>query len=144
MSKILDIFIEEVEPIKGIKDVIPSIVFQPINREEIKLFSKNGGKCLGIEPGEGPFILFSAVFRWSDPKDDSAVTTANSNIISRTTALAKEMGLHHRYIYQNYANASQDVFAGYGKENRERLRTIQKEYDPEGVFSRLQPGYFKV
>jgi hypothetical protein len=59
MSKILDIFIEEVEPIKGVKDVIPSIVFQPINRDEIRLFSKNGGNCLGIEPGEGPFICMS-------------------------------------------------------------------------------------
>jgi FAD/FMN-containing dehydrogenase len=54
------------------------------------------------------------------------------------------MGLHHRYIYQNYANISQDVFAGYGEENRDRLRKIQRKYDPEGVFSRLQPGYFKV
>jgi FAD/FMN-containing dehydrogenase len=54
------------------------------------------------------------------------------------------MGLHHRYIYQNYANVSQDVLAGYGEENRERLRRVQRKYDPEGMFSRLQPGYFKV
>ena len=57
---------------------------------------------------------------------------------------AKDLGVYHRYIYQNYANITQDVFAGYGEENRERLREIQKKYDPEGVFSRLQPGYFKV
>jgi hypothetical protein len=88
--------------------------------------------------------VFSTAFRWSLPTDDPIMKTANSNIITRTTALAKSMNLHHRYIYQNYANISQDVFAGYGEENRQRLRAIQQKYDPEGVFSRLQPGYFKV
>ena len=88
--------------------------------------------------------MFATVFLWSDPKDDEAMRTAGSNVIARAKVLAKEMGLHHRYLYQNYANGSQDVFMGYGEENRERLREIQRKYDPEGVFWRLQPGYFKV
>ena len=70
--------------------------------------------------------------------------TAGSNIINRAVALAKSMELHHRFIYQNYANISQDVFGGYGEENRERLRMIQTKYDVDGVFSKLQPGYFKL
>jgi hypothetical protein len=57
---------------------------------------------------------------------------------------AKERDLWHRYIYLNYADASQDVFAGYGEENRERLRGIQKQWDPEGLWSKLQPGGFKI
>ena len=83
-------------------------------------------------------------FQWNSREDDHACETAGRNIIERITIVAKEMGLHHRYIYQNYANISQDVFAGYGEKNREELRRIQKKYDPKGVFSRLQPGYFKV
>lgn len=58
--------------------------------------------------------------------------------------LGKEEGVHHRYIYQNYANQTQDVFAGYSDESRKRLVEVQKKYDPEGVFSRLQPGYFRL
>jgi len=54
------------------------------------------------------------------------------------------MGLDHPYIYQNYATKGQDVFAGYSVENQARLKSIQKEVDPEGVFTRLQPGYFKL
>lgn len=69
---------------------------------------------------------------------------AGSNIIDRAVSLAKEMDLHHRYIYQNYANRGQDVFGGYGEENREKLKMIQSKYDPEGVFTKLQPGYFKL
>jgi len=89
-------------------------------------------------------LVFSVAFRWSRPEDDHRMITAASNVMERAAALAKDMGLDHRYIYQNYANASQDVFAGYGVENREKLRKIQDKYDPEGVFSTLQPGYFKV
>lgn len=47
---------EETEPIKHVQDVVPAIVFQPINKDEIKLFQKNGGNALGIEADEGPLF----------------------------------------------------------------------------------------
>jgi hypothetical protein len=56
LSKIMDIFLEEIQPILGVKDVIPSMVMQPINRDEIRLFGKNGGNCLGIKDGDGPLL----------------------------------------------------------------------------------------
>jgi hypothetical protein len=64
--------------------------------------------------------------------------------MNRAVALAKEMGLDHRYIYQNYANQTQDVFAGLSPENKQRLLQIQKRHDPERVLSRLQPGAFRL
>ncbi len=64
--------------------------------------------------------------------------------MNRAVALAKEMGLDHRYIYQNYANQTQDVFAGLSPENKQRLLQIQKRHDPERILSRLQPGAFKL
>jgi hypothetical protein len=69
---------------------------------------------------------------------------AASNTISRANALAKQMGLDFRFIYQNYASHDQNVFDGYGAENHAKLRKIAKKYDPTGVFSKLQPGYFKL
>ena len=56
LSKVVDIFLEEIQPILNVKDVVPSMVMQPINRDEIRLFSKNGGNCLGINDDEGPFV----------------------------------------------------------------------------------------
>jgi hypothetical protein len=72
------------------------------------------------------------------------VKDAGNKITDKAIALAKEMGVHHRFIYQNYANQTQDVFAGYGDKNRKRLMEVQKKYDPEGLFARLQPGYFRL
>jgi hypothetical protein len=64
--------------------------------------------------------------------------------MNRAVALSKEMGLDHRYIYQNYANQTQDVFAGLSPENKQRLLQIQQMHDPERVLSRLQPGAFRL
>jgi hypothetical protein len=84
------------------------------------------------------------VIRWSKAEDDNIMHQFAEEVLKRAVDEAKEMGLYHRYIYQNYAAASQDVFGGYGEENRQWLLEIQRRYDPQGVFSRLQPGGFKL
>jgi hypothetical protein len=82
--------------------------------------------------------------QWKNAEDDNVVHATHNNFLKRSMAVAKEMGMDHSYVYQNYANQSQDVFAGYGKQNRKRLIEIQGKYDPERLFARLQPGYFKL
>ena len=88
--------------------------------------------------------MINVPIMWKDLKDDEAVMRANKNIVDRIVALGKELGVHHPFIYQNYAAKWQDVFAGYPVDNRKRLREVQETYDPEGVFSKKQPGYFKL
>jgi len=82
--------------------------------------------------------------QWNNAEDDEAVNGAVDRFFQRILELAQQTGIHHRWIYPNYANKGQDVYAGFGEENRKKLKKIQKKYDPEGVFDRLQPGYFKV
>lgn len=88
--------------------------------------------------------MINDAIRWNHAADDDTVKRAGNNIMARAVALAEEMQVYHRYIYQNYANQTQDVFGGYGLENKRRLLQIQKKYDPEQIFSRLQPGYFTL
>ena len=83
-------------------------------------------------------------FQWGDVADDEQVRSIMKGIISKSTELAKSRGLYNQYLYQNYAYIEQDVFSGYGQANQERLIQISKEYDPNGVFQVLQPGYFKL
>lgn len=89
-------------------------------------------------------IVINVAIMWKDRKDDEAIMRASKNIIDRTVALGKELGIHHPFLYQNYAAKWQDVFAGHPDDIRTRLREIQERYDPEGVFSKKQPGYFKL
>lgn len=54
------------------------------------------------------------------------------------------MGLDHPYLYQNYAAQQQNVLASYGATNLAKLKAASQKYDPQQVFQRLQPGYFKL
>lgn len=56
LEKIFDVFLVELESVKDIKDVILSLLVQPINKDEITIFRRNGGNCLGLEDEEGPLI----------------------------------------------------------------------------------------
>jgi hypothetical protein len=51
-------------------------------------------------------VLNDAI-RYNDAADDEKVHNANDRFMNRAVALAKEMGLDHRYIYQNYAIQSE-------------------------------------
>lgn len=82
--------------------------------------------------------------QWRNPTDDARVFGAARNIINRANAAAASLDLDHPFIYINYAAAEQDVFSSYGVVNKERLVRIQRKYDPEGIFTGLQPGYFKI
>ena len=81
---------------------------------------------------------------WSSAGDDARIFATSDRIIDRSIAAAKELHLDYKFIYQNYASRRQDVFAGYGRANHDRLVQISRKYDPSQVFQKLQPGYFKL
>lgn len=57
--KILEFFVNQVEGIKDAKGILPALVMQPITRDMISHFSKNGGNALGIAESDGPLICKS-------------------------------------------------------------------------------------
>ncbi|KAI4167241.1 MAG: hypothetical protein LQ343_007377 [Gyalolechia ehrenbergii] len=142
--QIFDIFIEEMNSVKDLPGALPALVMQPISESVITHFSENGGNALGLADAEGPLLLVNLAFMWSNATDDEKIYAATSKVIHRSVAAAKKLGVYNKYIYQNYAAKGQDVFAGYGEANRQRLIEISKKYDPKSVFQKLQPGYFKL
>lgn len=89
-------------------------------------------------------LVINLAVTWSDPAEDSKIYSATQRVIDRSVATATKLGVDNRFIYQNYAAKGQNVFAGYGEANRQRLIKISEKYDPKGVFQKLQPGYFKL
>lgn len=65
-------------------------------------------------------------------------------IISRFRTTADDLGMWHRFIFQDHAFEDQDVFGGYGQSNLGRMRSIREHVDPDEVFQKLQRGYFKL
>jgi hypothetical protein len=84
-------------------------------------------------------VVLSICPKWNRAEDDEVVKASVARFVEMTMVLLEKEGL-----LPNYASEVQDVFAGYGEEIRGKMKEIQRKYDPEGVFDRLQPGYFKV
>jgi len=161
-STALDIYMQGWAPTFSLTGISPSCIFEPISTDIISQATKRGGNAFGLSPSDGPLtcmlshlhlesfevntvdlvMLVSA--SWALPSDDATVLAAAQNIVTSINSTAHQLGLGHRYIYQNYASAAQNVFWGYGEENLEKLKAVSKKYDPSGVFEKLQPGYFKL
>jgi len=56
MSKLVDIYIAEIDAIKHVSGLLPSLIMQIITREEISAFERNGGNALGITDEDGPLL----------------------------------------------------------------------------------------
>jgi len=82
--------------------------------------------------------------QWANPADNAQIMALGQRFIEKSNAIAKSMGEDNRFIYQNYAALGQDVFDSYGVRNKDKLEQIAKEYDVDGVFQVLQPGYHKL
>jgi hypothetical protein len=91
-----------------------------------------------------PFLVVQVDISWSLIQDDDRVMATARTATERMNATAYAQGLGYPYIYQNYAALEQPVFESYGQENLEKLKAASKKYDPNGVWQKLQPGYFKL
>ncbi|KAI1502183.1 FAD-binding domain-containing protein [Biscogniauxia marginata] len=143
-SDLIDIQQEEISEIANVLGLVSSLNYQIINVPQLRQMKRNGGNALGIGGGKKPLLVSNLSFSWALKSDDKAVLTAIHNIVARAESLSRERGLFHPFLYMNYASQWQDPIAGYGAENKARLLEISKKYDPEGVFQKLHPGYFKL
>ena len=103
-----------------------------------------GGNSLGLNPSDGPLVLFLLSYTWSLSSDDATMEAAAKNLIGQIDSAAQNAGLYSRFKYLNYAAAWQDVFDGYGAANKANLQAASKKYDPSGLFQTGSPGGFKV
>jgi FAD/FMN-containing dehydrogenase len=138
------IFYEELPSTSSVAGANPVLIFQGITEGQIAHMSKNGGNPLGISPSDGPLYIIHVASWWQNSSDDATIYSFISKVLSRIKAESKKLDVASDYIYMNYASTFENVIAGYGKENVARLKKIAGEYDPTGVFQKLQPGGFKL
>jgi hypothetical protein len=121
-----------------------NIVTQGINVPQMEQMQKNGGNALGLDPEEGDRYIIQIAIQWSDEKGGGAVYRLASDVLSSTKEKSIRRGAGSAPVYMNYASMFQDVISSYGTANKQRLVEISKKYDPQQVFQKLQPGYFKL
>lgn len=142
---LVEMYMREIEPVQDSYESKQPIVMtmQYYTKESVALMRRQGGNCLPLKEDEAPYLNVLTPSAWLHEKDTELVM----GIISKIHRLAREEGARRgllvEYIYMNYGSHTQDVFKGYGKENYDRLEQIAKKYDPEAVFQKLMPGYYK-
>ncbi|KAE8857761.1 hypothetical protein P3342_012264 [Pyrenophora teres f. teres] len=128
----------------GIPAKAPSISFQAFTKPALRAMQKKGGNALGLYPENGPFFHALFYMSWTEEKDDKAVLKAAQDYLSDCVTKAKELGADNDYMYMPYSSPYEPVISGYGAANVAKLNAVSKKYDPDSVFQKLQPGYFKL
>ncbi|OQV04670.1 FAD binding domain-containing protein [Cladophialophora immunda] len=143
LNEVMAIYKDVISPHKDtVKDFVPAILLQPLLPRMLP--SEESDHTLGISKQDGPLFVISLLWSWTEPTDDDLIESLACAFEQRVTATAKAHNKFHRYVYLNYAAGNQDVFASYGEENLARLLHISKQYDANGVFTKLRPGYINV
>lgn len=132
-----------VDVMKSVPGGFMAATIQPISAsvaERGKVRSE--GNALGLEAVDQTWLAFSTAWLW--PEDDTKVHTIGDGILGEVNAAAEAGGNRLPFLFMNDASWNQDVIASYGEENVQRLRKVQKHYDPDLVFQRLVPRGFKL
>lgn len=104
----------------------------------------NGTNMFGLVPGKTDYVMNLITASYAKASDDAFVQTAVTDIIEKQKAVLKKGGYLVDFIYQNYADISQDVHGSWGAENVAKLKAASRKYDPKGVFQKMVPGGFKI
>ncbi|KAL1641337.1 hypothetical protein SLS61_010154 [Didymella pomorum] len=104
----------------------------------------NGTNMFGLVPGKTDYVMNLITASYAKASDDAFVQTAVTDILEKQKAILKKGGYLVDFIYQNYADISQDVHSSWGAENVAKLKAASRKYDPKGVFQRMVPGGFKI
>ncbi|KFY98579.1 hypothetical protein V500_01599 [Pseudogymnoascus sp. VKM F-4518 (FW-2643)] len=141
----IEIFKNNIQLLGNQTAVSPELITYSIPAKAIERMKLRGGNALGIDI-EGHLVVNLLSVSWTSNIDDGAAHTFASRFIASFQEAAEGLDVSHPFIYINYANKGQDVFTGYGEENKQRLIAIQTDIDPLGVFtsSGLWRGFFKV
>lgn len=127
---------------------VPGLIWSTLSQHLLPIVIEKtpglGGNSLGLNAADGPQIITLIAATWDNPADDEAVESAAKSLLKQVEHEAKKRGVHHPFIYMNYAYAGQAVIEGYGPNNQRFLQRVSRKYDPHGVFQRQVPGGFKL
>ena len=115
---------------------------QPITTNAVLAGQARGGNALGLKPINQTWFVLDV--GWNDPSGDEIAHNATASMRAKVEQASKNANKYIEYIFMNDASYSQDVIAHYGADNVEKMRAVQRKYDPASVFNRLVSGGFKV
>ncbi|EME45628.1 hypothetical protein DOTSEDRAFT_71358 [Dothistroma septosporum NZE10] len=106
---------------------------------------ETGGNIFtSLTRADGPLLLISVEFWWSDPSKDEHFDKSTELLKRELRAKLTELGVFHDWIYPNYASMSQDPFKSMTPQALKTLKDIKKKYDPDDRWRTVNPGTWHV
>jgi len=115
---------------------------QPNSASLVHAGLARGGNALGLQPINQTWFVLDTGHWFSD--GDDAAHDATRAIHAKIEDVTRSDGNYLPYQFMNDASYDQDVIAHYGAANVQKLKAVQRRYDPDLVFQKLVPGGFKL
>ncbi|KAJ5645933.1 hypothetical protein N7490_002305 [Penicillium lividum] len=132
-----------VDKIADVQGLYPTFVTNVMSPTSIRVAKTNCvGNVWGLEAE--PLIIWQFSTGWDLAQDDLRMEAWSRQLAEHLHGINKELGLASEFIYMGDAGEWQDPYAGFPSENVLRMRDIRTAYDPDGVFSTLSWGGFKL
>lgn len=131
----------ELNKIRQVKGLTWCFIIQPL---PLATMSKGGVNSLGLSNRQESLVIVLVTASWKRREDDELVEGTIRSVTAGVDRIAQERGTSDPFRYLNYAAVEQDVFGGYGEENREFLRGVSQAYDPDRLFQQACIGGFKL
>ena len=139
-----DIFNATIPIIENVAGLVYSLKYQPLPPATTSKSAATGGNPLALSGSDGPLVLCLLGISWLLETDDVFVNNIAKTFIEDVNNRAIAGGLHHPWIYLNYADKYQDVIGGYGAANKMKLQHASMKYDRIQLFQKSVPGGFKL
>ena len=132
----------ELQALKALTAGALALAIQPISASVSRAGAHRGGNALGLQASDQTWFTLDTAY-WSST-DDEAAHNATRGILARIESATRADGNYLPYQFMNDASYDQNVIEHYGAGNVRRLKTVQRNYDPDLVFRKLVPGGFKL
>lgn len=137
-----DAFSSSLDGVKDIKGLTWSMSFEPLPPQ---IYQRDAARnALGLASRNGSLVVCLFSHAWSDEADNERATAAAAAFVSDVEKSARDLGAYDPFVYLNYAGDWQDPILSYGDESVRQLQRLRGRVDPDGVFTRLVPGGFKI
>ncbi|ENH66448.1 6-hydroxy-D-nicotine oxidase [Fusarium oxysporum f. sp. cubense race 1] len=104
-----------------------------------------GGNALGLDvEKKGTYIAWAEVVEWSGDEHNDAVFKWIEDTTWAIANATQKAGIYDPFTYMGDAAGFQNIYDGYGKENKQKLLQISRKYDPSRTFQKYWPGGFKI
>ncbi|KAI1850162.1 hypothetical protein JX266_004541 [Neoarthrinium moseri] len=133
---------DSLEDVKNITGLTWSLSLEPLPPGIYKRDAEANAMGLGDRIGTRVVVLMTQ--RWSDEADDENVHTATRSVVSNIEEAARALDAYDPFLYLNYAASWQNPIASYGNASVQQLQSVRARVDPQGVFTHLAPGGFKI